>query len=85
MRYSLTYTLTPQPPGGLRGLLKIGDEGAISLSAREQESAVVSPVEYVEIDVSEVAPGSYVLTVTVEDKRTGAIVERSRPLELRKR
>ncbi len=84
-RYSLTYTLTPQKPGGLRGLLKIGDEGAISLSAREQETAVVSPVEYVEIDVSDVSPGLYVLTVSVEDKRTGAVVERSRPLELSKR
>ena len=84
-RYSLTYTLAPLPPGGLRGLLKIGDEGAISLSTREQEGAVVSPVEYIEIDVSEVSPGSYVLMVTVEDKRTGAVVERSRLLELHKR
>ena len=84
-RYSITYTLTPKKPGGLRGILQGGDQGAISLSAREQESAYDAPVEYIEIDVSDVPPGSYVMTVTVEDKRSGAVVDRSRPLDLRKR
>lgn len=84
-RYGLTYTLTPQKPGGLQGLLKAGDEGAISLTTQEHEGAASSPVEYVEIDVSDVAPGAYVLTVSVEDKQTGVVVERTRPLDLDKR
>ena len=81
-RYSVTYPLTPQPRGGLRGLLQ-DDEGAIALTATEQQGAIRSPVEYVAIDMADVPPGAYELTVTVRDERTGATVERGRPLEIR--
>ena len=81
-RYSVTYTLTPKERGGLRSLLQ-QDEGAIALTATEQEGVVGSPVEYVAIDVTDVPPGAYALTVAVRDERTGATVERGRPLEVR--
>ena len=82
MRYHVTYTLTPKQPGGLRGLVRRGEDGAISLAATEQESPIASPVEYVAIDVADVPPGAYFLTVTIRDEWTGAVVERSRALEL---
>ena len=61
-RYRITYTLTPQKPGSLRDLLQ-QDDGAIALTATEQEDGVRSPVEYVAIDVTDVPPGVYRLTV----------------------
>ena len=80
-RYTIEYALLPETPGrrflGLFG----GNEAALSIKS-EHENASTSPVETAELDVSQVAPGRYTLTVTVTDVRTGRQVQRSQPLEL---
>jgi len=81
-RYHVTYTLSGEDAGGLQGLPGVGSGESVSLTSMEQEGTASSPVEYVGIDVSEVPAGAYVLTVTVEDGQTGAVVEASHRLEL---
>ena len=83
-RYTVAYTLTPETPQRkFLGLFGGGDEAALSIKS-EHESADPSPVERAELDVSQVAPGRYTLTVTVTvtDVRTGRQVQRSQPVEL---
>ena len=82
-RYSTTYTLTPRRKRGLRRVLRPGEDGAIALTATEQEGTNASPVEYLSIDITDVSPGAYMLTVMVQDEHTAETVERSRPLDVR--
>ena len=79
-RYSTTYTLTPRKKG--RRIIRSGEDGAIALTASEQEGGNRSPIEYLSIDITDVSPGAYTLTVTVRDEQTGDTVERARPLEV---
>ena len=71
-RYSISYSLASQR----------GD--VISLAPSEQEGSLRSPIEFVSIDVSDLAGGTYELTVTVEDLVSDATVSRSRQLVLRR-
>ncbi len=82
-RYTLEFTLSPLEEGQtLLGLLdRNRDEAALTIKM-EQEGSQTSPVETIEIDVSDVAPGRYALTVRATDEHTGATVEASRPVEL---
>jgi GWxTD domain-containing protein len=80
--YTIEYILTPltSKPKFL-GLIGGGDRPSLSLRM-DHSSTTPSPVEYTEIDVSNIDPGPYELTVRVTDKLTGEVRERTRPLEL---
>ena len=82
-RYRVTYTLESNDERGT--IFQRRNDATLSLMAEDIVGATDSPVEYVEIDMSTVPPGSYVLTVTVQDDRTGAEIARSRTLELTRR
>ena len=80
--YQLDYGLNPEKPGRtFLGLFGRGDRPALTLRT-ERESGETDPVEHAEIDVGNVDPGRYTLTVRVTDLRSGAVQERSRTLEL---
>lgn len=78
-RYSISYTLTE----GTEDEPTAGDV-ALSLSTEALTGTNTSPIEYTELDVSQVPPGTYVLTVTIKDESSGQTVERSRSLTLTK-
>jgi tetratricopeptide (TPR) repeat protein len=82
--YALEYTLRPERGRKrLFGLLGRGDRAAVTLRA-EQSGDDTSPVEYAALDAAAAAPGLYTLTVRVEDLLSGAKIERSRVIELKK-
>lgn len=82
--YALEYTLRPEKGRRrLFGLFGRGDRPAVTLRA-EQTGDHTSPVEYAALDVATAEPGRYTLTVRVVDQHTGAEMERSRMIELRK-
>ena len=89
--YFEIYDLAEQREGGGRYSISYSirsvrdEEDAVTLSSEEQVAPGRSAVEYVGIDVTDVSPGSYELVVTVRDAVSGASVERSRNLELRRR
>ena len=84
-RYTLEFTLRPLEKGQkLLGLLDRGrDEAALTIKM-QREGSQTSPVETVEIDVSAVEPGRYMLTVRATDEHTGTTAAQSRPVELAK-
>ena len=69
-RYRIAYGLIPE-----RG----GRSQAIALQTDEQRSVAISPIEHVEIDLSDVPEGRYTLEVTVSDLERGqeVVTERS--------
>ncbi len=81
--YALTYTLTPrnEEKGFFGRLFGGGDEAALSLENTVTGQSP-SPTEYAEIDIGEVDPGAYTLTVTVTDNHTGQSVQRSRDIAI---
>lgn len=79
--YSIRYTVTREG----RSFLGLGGRKREALSVEvEQVGSETAPVEYLEIDLSAVRPGSYTLTVTITDQQTGASVSRTRPIEITK-
>lgn len=82
-RYVTTIEIRPASgrARGLLGLFRRGNRPVLSLRT-EGSSSVVSPIEYTEIDMSDVEPGSYVLLVRVQDEVASLTVERSQVLEL---
>ncbi len=77
--YDVTYALTRKPNRGLFG--RRNDEVVLSVTSTQTGSGA-SSVETPEIDVSNVDPGDYVLTVTVTDAATGESVQRSLEIEI---
>lgn len=92
-RYRTTYTLESRQPdrnvvarflSAVGELLARGDEeGAITYSFERSASESVDPLlEYFSLDVSESAPGEYLLTVAVEDVVSGGTTRRQVPLSI---
>ena len=73
-RYRLAYGLIPEDGGR---------DAAITLQTAEQRSLTASPIEHVEVDLSEVAEGQYTLEVTVTDLERGTESVTTRALEIR--
>lgn len=81
--FTLDYTLIPHK-GRRRVLGLFGPvvyKPGVSLSTR-RSSTVESPIDYTEIDVTGVPPGTYTLRVKVIDETAGTSVERSIDIEL---
>jgi tetratricopeptide (TPR) repeat protein len=83
--YTLEYSLSPrnEERGFFGRLFGGGDEVALSLE-NTQTGQSPSPVEYAEIDISEVDPGEYTFTVTITDNHTDQSVQRSRDVTIAK-
>ena len=81
--YETEIELRPSDPGrgGFLGLFGSGDRPVLTLQTQGGGS-VVSPIEYAEIDMSDVDPGEYDLTVRVRDLVSGVTKERSHRLVL---
>ncbi len=69
-RYSVDYSIRPEN----------GREDAVTVDAGEQQSHAASLIEYVGIDIRDVATGRYQLVVAVHDRHGGTVVQRTRPL-----
>lgn len=80
-RYAVEYVLTPEDPSMLERVIGKGKRASLTLKT-EHEGAGETTVEYAEIDVADVEPGRYVLTVRVTDAEAGASVERPVAVEL---
>lgn len=80
--YRLDYTLKPREPRRkFLGLFGRGDRPTLTLRT-EREGREADPAEHAEIDVSEVDPGDYTLTVRVTDLHSGVTREQSAAVEL---
>ena len=79
--YSVEFTLTPLKKKSLLRRLLGGSSETRALMTRHQ-GTTASPVESAEIDVRDVNPGEYMLTVKVTDENSGQWVERRREIEL---
>jgi len=77
--YRIAYTLTPT---NRRGEVSEKEEGAITLQTSSQETSASSVVEYIEIDMSDVRRGTYLLTITIQDDQSGTTTWRTRKLEI---
>ncbi|MFB3131616.1 MAG: tetratricopeptide repeat protein [Rhodothermales bacterium] len=80
-RFTIEYTLMPQKPKKVLGIINRKTRAALSVSTK-RSGEDPSPVEWIEIDVRKVDPGHYTLIVTITDRLTGETYERSRPIEL---
>lgn len=80
-RYRITYRIEPtKEHGGIFGLFGRSDPGlAVSASF---EDATPAPIVYQQIDVSDLSPGEYTLTVLVADETSGVELFRSIDIEL---
>jgi GWxTD domain-containing protein len=92
-RYRTTYTLSAREPNrnvvakffSSLGELLSGEEekGEITYAFERSQPAPADPLlEYVSLDVSESEPGSYLMTVEVEDLASGQTSRREVPLTL---
>ncbi len=79
-QFSVEYILRSKNKPRL-GLFKRKDRPVLTLQT-DRDANDRSPVETAEIDVSEVDPGNYLLTIRVTDRNTGVSVEKSREIEL---
>jgi hypothetical protein len=80
--YSIAYTLVSEKkPGLLRRIFGGGDRTALSITS-PATGTEVSPVEVTQLDVSNVDPGPYRLTITVTDNQSNAQVSREQTIIL---
>ena len=77
--FSIEYILTTQE--NKKRLFRRKAKPLLSLQI-DRTSLTTSPIEFAEIDVSNIDAGNYELTVRVTDVQTGAVTESSRPLIL---
>lgn len=79
--YQVSYTLAPDA-NARRGVWRRGQERTQTLMAQEVEGSGEMAREYAEIDVTNIDPGHYLLTVTVVDTNTRQERQVTRTLEL---
>jgi GWxTD domain-containing protein len=92
VNYRTTYTFESRQPdrnviarffSSVGELLTRGeDEGSITYSFERSQAGVDPLLEYFSLDVSKSPPGDYVLTVELEDRETGASLQRQVELSL---
>lgn len=82
-RYRVTYRLEEEgeEPGFFGRLFGSDEPRTVTLETRRRGTDP-SPAEYAQLDLQEVPPGAYRLTVRVRDQVTDLVLERSRPVTL---
>jgi len=83
--YSISYSIeTESQARKLLGLGRKKDAAVLSIET-SGESVSSSPIEYAQIDVSNIEPGRYILSVEIVDNNTGIATQRMAQIEIYER